>query len=58
MAVKLLGFTTLDCGCVAGRYRDRDKEVVYCEEKGKNCRDPVHRRNFIIQPAAQAEPER
>jgi hypothetical protein len=32
--VKLLGFGTMACGCVVGRYRDMAslREVVYVEE--------------------------
>ena len=34
---RLLGFTTLACGCVVGRYREvaTSREVRYVEEKGK-----------------------
>src|SRR5687768_3729164 len=34
--VRILGFSTLSCGCVVGRYRDiaSTREVVYVEEKG------------------------
>ena len=34
--VRLLGFTTLACGCVIGRYREvaTSREVGYVEEKG------------------------
>ena len=34
--VRLLGFTTLACGCVIGRYREvaTSREVSYVEEKG------------------------
>lgn len=37
--VRLLGFTTLPCGCVIGRYREvaTNREVVYVEEKGATC---------------------
>ena len=49
--VRLLGFTTLSCGCVSGRYREvgTDREVTYIEEKGSACGLPSHLRN---QPAA------
>ena len=45
--VRLLGFTTLTCGCVSGRYREvgTDREVTYIEEKGGACRQPSHQRN-------------
>ena len=34
--VRLLGFATLNCGCVVGRYREvaTSREVQYIEEKG------------------------
>ena len=40
--VRLLGFTTLGCGCVVGRYREvaTSREVRYVEEKGKDCVEP------------------
>ena len=45
--VRLLGFTTLNCGCVSGRYREvgTDREVTYIEEKGNGCRLTSHQRN-------------
>lgn len=45
--VRLLGYTTLDCGCVVGRYRDMGsvREVHYVEEKGLDCATAGHRRN-------------
>lgn len=45
--VRLLGFTTLACGCVSGRYRDMatTREVVYIEEKGTACAHSGHKRN-------------
>lgn len=45
--VRLLGFTTLECGCVAGRYRElaTAREVAYIEEKGRGCDQDGHRRN-------------
>ncbi len=48
--VRLLGFTTLDCGCVVGRYREvaTNREVAYVEEKGKSCATHGHRRNHTI----------
>ncbi len=53
--VRLLGFTTLHCGCLVGRYRDvtANREVVYVEEKGANCQSHTHRRNHTI-PDARA----
>ena len=45
--VRLLGFTTLACGCVTGRYREiaTHREVTYVEEKGDACVHHAHRRN-------------
>ena len=45
--VRLLGFTTLTCGCVSGRYREisTSREVTYIEEKGTTCGVPGHQRN-------------
>jgi hypothetical protein len=52
--VRLLGFTTLACGCVVGRYRElaTNREVAYVEEKGQTCDAHAHRRNHTI-PAAR-----
>jgi hypothetical protein len=48
--VRLLGFTTLACGCVVGRYREvaTSREVTYVEEKGKGCGAHGHRRNHTM----------
>jgi hypothetical protein len=48
--VRLLGFTTLACGCVVGRYREvpTSREVTYVEEKGKGCWSHGHRRNHTV----------
>jgi hypothetical protein len=48
--VRLLGFTTLACGCVVGRYREvaTSREVAYVEEKGKTCGSHGHRRNHTV----------
>jgi hypothetical protein len=48
--VRLLGFSTLACGCVTGRYFELSgkREVVYVEEKGDECTDHAHRRNHAI----------
>jgi hypothetical protein len=48
--VRLLGFTTLACGCVIGKYREvaTSREVAYVEEKGKCCGRHGHRRNQTI----------
>jgi hypothetical protein len=48
--VRLLGFRTLKCGCVIGRYRElaTSREVSYVEEKGGACEAHAHRRNHTI----------
>jgi hypothetical protein len=48
--VRLLGFATLGCGCVVGRYREvsTSREVAYVEEKGQTCDTHQHRRNHTI----------
>ncbi|CAN5874890.1 hypothetical protein BH24ACI4_BH24ACI4_12290 [soil metagenome] len=48
--VRLLGFTTLGCGCVTGRYREvtTNREITYVEEKGTGCPYPTHRRNHTL----------
>jgi len=45
--VRLMGFTTLTCGCVTGRYRDvgSNREITYVEEKGTLCATSGHVRN-------------
>lgn len=48
--VRLLGFTTLSCGCVIGRYRElaTNREMSYVEAKGKACPSQGHRRNHTV----------
>ena len=48
--VRLLGFRTLPCGCVIGRYRElaTSRELTYIEEKGLACEMYGHRRNHTI----------
>ena len=48
--VRLLGFRTLTCGCVIGRYRElaTSRELTYVEEKGTACGTTTHRRNHTI----------
>ncbi len=48
--VRLLGFRTLACGCVIGRYRElaTSRELTYIEEKGAGCEQYGHRRNHTI----------
>jgi hypothetical protein len=54
--VRLLGFRTLTCGCVIGRYRElaTSREVSYVEEKGGACEAHAHRRNHTIHEPAQS----
>jgi hypothetical protein len=51
--VRLLGFSTLACGCLVGRYREigADRVVTYVEQKGATCADHRHRRNHTIRQA-------
>jgi len=48
--VRLLGYTTLACGCVVGRYREvaSSRELAYVEEKGASCGSHGHRRNHTV----------
>jgi len=48
--VRLLGFSTLPCGCVIGKYREvaTSREIRYVEEKGQSCVSHGHRRNHTI----------
>jgi hypothetical protein len=48
--VRLLGFATLPCGCVIGRYREvaSERELAYVEEKGTACAVHQHRRNHTV----------
>ena len=56
--VKLLGFGTMPCGCVIGRYRDvaSTREVVYVEEKGPACASASHRQNHTISAIRDGRP--
>ena len=56
--VRLLGFTTLACGCVVGRYREvaTSREVSYVEEKGGECHLHGHRRNHTVTAAQRTVP--
>jgi len=48
--VRLLGFHTLACGCVVGRYRElaTSRELAYVEEKSSACDLAGHRRNHTV----------
>ena len=54
--VRLIGFTTLGCGCVTGKYREvaTHREVTYVEEKGVDCTNPAHRRNHTLGRSKEA----
>jgi hypothetical protein len=56
--VRLLGFRTLNCGCVIGRYRElaTSREVTYVEEKGTACEQHGHRRNHTVASERLASP--
>ena len=56
--VRLLGFRTLACGCVTGRYRElaTSRELTYIEEKGAGCQLYGHRRNHTIAADRAAAP--
>ena len=56
--VRLLGFRTLTCGCVIGRYREvaTSRELTYVEEKGQRCDSYGHRRNHTIAPDRASAP--
>jgi hypothetical protein len=58
--VRLLGFTTVACGCVVGRYLElsSNREVEYVEEKGLECAVHGHRRNHSIPRARVAKASR
>ena len=54
--VRLLGFRTLACGCVIGRYRElaTSRELTYVEEKGTSCEAQSHRRNHTVMAERRA----
>ena len=56
--VRLLGFKTLDCGCLSGHYRElaTSREIAYIEEKGSTCVVHGHRRNHTVTPTRTARP--
>lgn len=56
--VRPLGFQTLICGCVIGRYRElaTRRELTYVEEKGQRCAAYSHRQNHTIAAYRAAEP--
>jgi len=48
--VRLLGFETLRCGCVIGRYHEVSSgmPIRYVEEKGPDCQERAHRKNHAV----------
>ena len=54
--VRCLGFATLSCGCVVGRYREvaTSRELAYVEKKGESCSSADHRRNHTMPSRAFA----
>ncbi len=48
--VRLLGFKTVRCGCLMGRYREvaTRREITYIEQKGVRCEYHGHRRNHTL----------
>jgi hypothetical protein len=56
--VRVLGFTTLACGCVIGKYREvaSSREIAYVEEKGTSCGSHAHRRNHTVAADRLASP--
>ncbi len=56
--VRLLGFKTLACGCLAGHYREvaTSREIAYIEEKGIACTVHGHRRNHTMTPQRTGRP--
>lgn len=50
MLTRLLGFTRLDCGCLASLYRDRlqNRDVRYVEDRGAGCRHPDHQQHQAV----------
>ena len=51
--VRVLGYTSLACGCLTGHYREvaTSREVTYVEEKGTTCAHHGHRRNHTLAQA-------
>ena len=47
---RLIGFATLGCGCLVGRYRDTtlDREIDYVEQQGQGCHQADHCRDHAV----------
>ena len=58
MLTRLLGFTRLECGCLASRYRDKalGRDVSYVEDRGAGCRHPDHRRQQAVISRMRPDP--
>ena len=58
LLLRLVGFTTLSCGCLVGRYREVavNREVHYIEEKGGGCWSADHQRNHLVAGEAPQAP--
>ena len=61
--LRLLGFATLECGCLVGRYGEMavDREVDYVEAKSSACNRHDHQRNYTLSgstPQARAADQR
>ena len=56
--VRVLGYTSLACGCLAGNYSEvaTSREVNYVEEKGTACVHQGHRRNHTLAQARFGAP--
>ena len=56
--VRVLGYTSLACGCLTGHYREvaTSREVTYIEEKGTACANHGHRRNHTLATARFGAP--
>ena len=54
--VRLLGFKTLACGCLSGRYREvgAERDLIYIEEKSPACGHAAHQRNQPVSPTRVA----
>jgi hypothetical protein len=48
--LRVIGFSTLECGCTLGHYREvaTTREITYVEAKGPACSSHQHRRNHTL----------
>ena len=56
--LKLLGFVTLDCGCLVGRYSHPaiNAHVDYIEEKGRRCTNEQHQDDQVVPQPVEHRP--